>query len=353
MPAEGVFENCPLETTPALCSSRLAVMKAGGVKVAAISAMGPSPAALSRYAAAAHNLGMSVMWELGDSNWWQQPPTGDQVSTDLPKFAAACGCSQNQALLTHVVKWLGSLPGTYGYYAADDTQLRPGDGPALRAHMARVKRLDPRHPAMIGAYSGQQRNDYQSAADLIGQEIYPVITDPILPLAAHPAAWDHVSQIATTTQSSADRAGAASAFILQAFTWGDNLSDGEAVGVCSSSDTLDSCNARLRYPSGAEQLALRNAILRKAHPALILWYSFPGTYGTALPDATNRYPAGAEAAARWAGLSAAIKADLPSRHAPARQSSKGGHPRRRHRPTAKHARRHRHGSPRHRRHRRH
>jgi hypothetical protein len=296
-----------------------------------ISALGPSPWALSQYALAAQNLGMSVMWQIGDPNWWQQPPTSNQLAGDLPQFAAACGCSQNQALLTYVVDWFRALPGTYGYYAADDSVLRPGDGPAIAAYMGHIKHVDPNHPAMIGAYSDEQRDGFQSIADLIGQEVYPVTTDPILPLDAHPASWDLVSQIATATQSTAHRAGTASAFILQAFSWGDNLSDGEAIGVCSSSDTIDSCNSRLRYPSGAEQLALRNAILRNAHPALILWWSFPGTYGPAVPDASTRYPSGAEAAARWAGLSAAIKAARARHGQQARQSSKRGHPRRRRR----------------------
>jgi hypothetical protein len=338
MPVEGVFENCPLETAFPACVNRLAVMRNGGVKVAVISAFGTSLEALSRYAAVAHRVGMSVMWEIGDSNWWQQPPTSDQLGTDHPQFAAACGCTQNRALHTYLVAWLAALPGTYGYYAADDTALRPGDGSAIASYMARIKQLDPNHPAMIGAYSEQQRSGYQSKADLIGQEIYPVTTDPILPRENHRGSWGRVSQIATATQASADRAGTASAFILQAFSWGDNLTDGQAVGVCSASDTIDSCNARLRYPTGAEQLALRDAILRGARPALILWYSFPGTYGSAAPDLISRYPSGAEAGARWAGLSAAIRARFAgSGHGtPARQSRKRRHSRRSRRPPAWH-----------------
>jgi hypothetical protein len=286
-------------------------MKAGGVQVVVTSAMSPSLGALSQYAAVAHDLGISVMWEIGDPNWWQQPPDGNQVAADLPQFATACGCSQNQALLTYVVHWLRALPGTYGYYAADDSTLQAGDEAAIATYMAQIKQLDPNHPAMIGSYSEQQRDSHQSIADLIGQEIYPVTTSPTLPLDTHPVTWDAVRQTVTATQSSADRAGKASAFILQAFTWGDNLIDGEAVGVCSPSDTLASCYTRLRYPSAAEQLALRDAVLSYAHPALILWYSFPGTYGSAVSDPSIVYPSGADAAARWAGLSAAIRAPWP------------------------------------------
>jgi hypothetical protein len=350
-PAEGVFEDCPLDTAFSACSSRLAVMKAGGVHVVVISAMGSSLPALSRYASAAHKLGMSIMWEIGDSNWWLQPPTSTQVGAELPQFAAACGCSQNHPLLAYVVDWLRALPGTHGYYAADDSALRPGDEAALAAYMTQIKELDPKHPAMIGAYSWENRDSHQSVAGLIGQEILPVTTDTVLPLRAHPVTWDGVGLTAAAAQSSADRSGKASAFILQAFTWGDNLRDGQVIGVCSPNDTIDSCNAQLRYPSGAEQLALRNTILRDAHPALILWYSFPGTYGSAVPDGSSLYPSRADAAARWKGLSAAIKAPRPpgpwhpratsSRHA--QRSAHRKHARRRRHAPARHTRGHRHG----------
>jgi hypothetical protein len=326
-------------------------MKAGGVRVVAISAMGSSTTALSRYASAAHKLGLTIMWEIGDSNWWLQPPTSTQVGADLPQFAAACGCSQNHPLLAYVVDWLRALPGTYGYYAADDSALRPGDEAALAAYMAQIRQLDPEHPAMIGAYSWQNRDSHQSVAGLIGQEILPVTTDPVLPIRPDSVTWNGVGLTARAAQSSADREGKASAFILQAFTWGDNLRDGQVLGVCSPYDTIDSCNGRLRYPTGAEQLALQDTILRNAHPALILWYSFPGTYGPAVPDASSVYPGGAEAAARWKGLSAAIKAPLPlgpGRHraADARHAHRGGqrkHARRRRHAGRRHGRGHRHG----------
>jgi hypothetical protein len=351
MPAEGVFEDCPLDTAFSACSSRLAAMKAGGVQVVVISAMGSSLTALSRYASAAHELGISIMWEIGDSNWWLQPPTSNQIGADLPQFAAACGCSQNHPLLAYVVDWLRALPGTYGYYAADDSALRPGDEASLASYVARIRQLDPKHPAMIGAYSWQNRDSHESVAGLIGQEILPVTTDPVLPTRAHTVTWDGVGLTATAAQSAADRAGKPSAFMLQAFTWGDNLRDGQVLGVCSPWDTIDSCNARLRYPSGAEQLALRNTILRRAHPALILWYSFPGTYGSAVPDTSSLYPVGTDAAARWHGLAAAIKAPPPPgagyrRAAGARHARRSAHrkdPQQRRHRAARHRRGHRHG----------
>jgi hypothetical protein len=129
-----------------------------------------------------------------------------------------------------------------------------------------------------------------------------------------------VAQTAASAQRAASTAGRRSAFILQAFTWGDNLDDGQAVGVCSSGDSRDACYARLVYPSAADQLHLRDAVLTHARPQLILWWSFGGTYGQAGDDNYSIYPTGSVAAARWSGLSAAVKAPYPASLAGGRQT---------------------------------
>src|SRR5207302_982622 len=193
---------------------------------------GASLDALGRYAAAAHGLGMSVMWELGDPVWWQQSASGTQGASDFPEFAAACGCSDNGDLLVHIVRWLGSLKATVGYYAVDDSMLQPGDREAVAAYVATIMRIDPVHLTMIGAFSDAQRQEYEGLADLIGQEIYPITTSPILPQGDNRVTWSELSREARDTQHQADQAGKRSAFILQAFSWGDNVADGSAIGVC-------------------------------------------------------------------------------------------------------------------------
>jgi hypothetical protein len=191
--------------------------------------------------------------------------------------------------------------------------IGPNDQAGISSYVAQIKQADPSRPVMLGAANGDQRHRYQGIVDLAAQEFYPVSTSPLLPANANQPTWDSIDQAAADSQSTADQAGKASAVILQAFTWGDNVDDGSAIGVCSSADTTASCNAKLRYPSGAEQLALRNAVLRNAHPQLILWYSFQGTYGYAQdPGPYYAAPSPAEAASRWAGLSAAIQAPPPS-----------------------------------------
>jgi hypothetical protein len=310
LPPEGIFENCGLDTQMPTCVQRLQVMHQGGMQIVVIPD-GGSLASLQSYAATAQSLGMSVMWELSNPGWWQDPSTSTSMAGYSSAFAAACGCSQNGQLLAYTVHWLSQLPGTYGYYAADDSMLSPGDQAGVAAYVAEIKQQDPVHTVMIGSADESQTATYQAIPDVIGTEMYPVTTDPLMPLATNQDTWNSMAQWAADAQHSADSAGKQSAFILQAFTWGDNLSDGQTIGACSTTDSQSSCYAKLRYPSSAEQLQLRNEVLENSHPKLILWWSFPGTYGQTGTDTYSIYPTGADAAARWSGLSAAIQAPFP------------------------------------------
>jgi hypothetical protein len=310
-PPEGMFENCSLDTAMALCTQRLAVMHAGGIKVVVIPGWGASLPSLMGYAATAHALGMSVMWELSNPGWWREPPTSTDMAGYFPSFATACDCDQNGPLLAYLIGWLGALPGTYGYYAADDSMLSSGDRAGVAAYVSQIKQRDPRHAVLIGSFGLGQSQEYEGIADMIGTEIYPVTTTSLLPVNAHQKAWNSVAQTASRAQRAADSAHKQSAFILQAFSWGDNVDDGAAVGACSPGESNSECYAALQYPSPREQLELRDEILLHAHPKLILWWSFSGTYGQAGDDTYSIYPTGAQAALWWAGLSAAINAPMP------------------------------------------
>ena len=319
LPPEGIFEDCSLDTQMATCVQRLDVMHEGGIRVVVISAGGTSLSSLQAYSDAAHALGMSVMWELSNPSWWQDSSTSTSMSGYYPAFATSCGCTQNGALLSYVAQWLGSLPGTYGYYAADDSALAPGDQAGVAQYVAQIKQADPVHTVMIGSADQSQMNSYQGIADLIGTEIYPVTTSSLMPVSANQSMWGDVAQTAIDAQSSANADHKQSAVILQAFTWGDNVDDGQAIGSCSPTDSQASCYAKLQYPSAAEQLTLRNEVLTHSHPQLILWWSFQGTYGQAGDDTYSIYPTGGQAAARWAGLSSAIQAPAPQASGGARR----------------------------------
>jgi hypothetical protein len=367
MPAEGVFEDCPIATQMVTCLQRLETMHAGGVNVVVLPIEWATPDSISTYADVAHSMGMSVMWWLSDQNWWDSPSTSTNMDGYYQGFVSASGQTENGPLLSYIVHYLGALPGTYGYYAADDSDLVPGDGPAVANYTAQIRAADPSHPVMIGSGDQTETDAYQHSANMIGAEIYPVTDSSLMPVSDNQGMWDSVAQGATDAQQSADNAGNQSAFILQAFTWGDNLADGEAVGVCTPGDTPASCYAKLQYPTSAAQLQLRNEILTHAHPSLILWWSFMGTYGQAGNDTYDLYPTGAQAAAQWAGLQATIQAPAPSTagptaptkpakktvkrapkaHAASRKTKRHGHKRRhhtrRHHRRAHHTLKHRHG----------
>jgi hypothetical protein len=313
LPTQGIFENCPLDSQLGACEQRLSTMHSGGLQVVVIQAWGVSLDSLSQYAAAARGLGMSVMWELSDPAWWQQAASGTGAASSFSQFASACGCSNNGDLLAYVVRWLAALPGTYGYYAADDSMISPGDEAGVASYVARIKQQDAGHMVLIGAANTGQGQQYeQGTVAQVGQEMYPVSTGSLLPASANQGTWDSINFAASTTQHAADQAGKQSVAIIQAFSWGDNVDDGSAIGVCNSADTTASCAAKLRYPSGAEQLALRNSVLSNSRPQLMLWYSFTGTSGFAQTNTYNAPISPDEAAARWAGLSAAIQAPAPS-----------------------------------------
>jgi hypothetical protein len=356
MPLEGVFENCSLDTQMPTCLQRLHAMHDGGVNVVVIPAQATSLASLSTYAHAAQSIGIRIMWELSDPGWWQDPTNGTQEADSFyGAYAAGCGCTENGAVLDYAIKWLGALPATYGYYAADDSVLAPGDKSGMAAYVSRIKRDDQVHTVMIASSLDTQQRGYEGISDVIGSEIYPVTTTSNLPVGQNQATWNWVGQQASESQRIADQAGKQSAFILQAFTWGDNLADGESAGVCKPSDTQMQCYDRLEYPAPGAQLELRNEVLEHAHPKLILWWSFPGTYGQAGTDTYSIYPTGSAAAARWQGLSAAIQAPAPSSGggvgAQASRAHRSHRRHRRHHRRYRHHRRHRHH--RHHHHRRH
>ena len=99
LPPQGIFESCGLDTQLQTCVQRLQVMHDGGVQIVVMPAWGVSLSSLSAYADAAHALGMSVMWQLGGSDWWQDPPTSTSEAGSYSAFASACGCDQNGSLL--------------------------------------------------------------------------------------------------------------------------------------------------------------------------------------------------------------------------------------------------------------
>ncbi len=327
LPPEGIFDNCDLNTQMSTCVQRLEVMHTGGFQVVVIDADEGTPSADASYAASAQGLGMKVMWEISDPGWWQ----GTSVAGDFPGYGTACGCSDNSSLLTYMIGFLGSQAGTWGYYAADDSMLSAGDQSAVSSYVKQIKTIDATHPVILSSADETQTSQYGSIGDMNAAEIYPVTTSSMMPASSDPGDWSDIGQWAADDQGMANRHDKPSAFILQAFSWGDNLSDGEAMGLCTPSMSQRQCWDSAIYPTPGDQLQLRNEILKHAHPRIILWWSFMGTYGQAGGDTYSTYPTGSAATSHWAGLVDAINARPPGTTFTGRKAKARKHHRRHHR----------------------
>ncbi len=338
LPAQGIFDSCALSTSLSVCEQDLTQMHQAGLQVVVMSAQWDTLSEISAYAAYAQSIGMSVMWELNDPGYWGGAWIGSSAATDWPAFSSACGCTDTTQVLDYMIRYLAALPATYGYYAADDWTLTPNQQQGLRQYVSEIQSVDPSHMVMVGSSQGDGTTYYSSGATM-GNEIYPETTASLMPYGDNLATWDTVQQAVSQDQRAATRTGTASAFILQAFSFGDNLDDGEAVGVCTAAMTAAHCASLLQYPSQAVQLELRNQVLLNAHPKLILWYTF----------------AQASQGGNWGALSNVVQAPYPTSAVVARagQARHGRHAhRRRHRHRHHHLRhRHAHHRRAHRRHR--
>jgi hypothetical protein len=315
---EGLFESCDISTstTLPLCEQRLQVMHEGGAQVVVMPIGDASRQNIVAYSQAAFHSHMKVMWDIANQDSWANALTTTPPSGDLAQFETLCGCSTMQQLMTYTIHWLDTLPTTYGYYAADDSMLpaSAASQPNFIAYSALLKSLAGGRQVMISA-NAEQGESYQPYATTLGVEIYPVFNQKVMPVSSNLATWDEVTSEAQSASRAAAKQHDPTSFILQAFTFGDNLDDGEAVGACTASMTSHECASKLLYPSWQTQLELRNQVIKYAHPQLILWYSLPGTLGQAdgqASDGYNLYPIGALAAARWRGLQKVLKAPIPT-----------------------------------------
>lgn len=324
LPAEGIFDNCQIGTNLTICEQDLLSMHQAGLRVAVVGFQGDSLSDLSAYAGYAQSIGMSIMWEINDPGFWGGAWIGSSAAADWAPFSSACGCTDTTQVLDYMIQWLGALPATYGYYAADDEVISPAEQGGLTQYVSEIKALDATAMVMVGS-AVSQGTTYASTGATLGTEIYPETSGDLMPVASNQSMWDGIQQSVAQDQRAANQYGTQSAFILQAFTFGDNLTDGQDVGVCNAGMSSTQCAGLLSYPSAATQLQLRNEVLEHAHPKLILWYTFSESYGQA---------------DRWSGLTNAVDAPYPAIATIARAKHSKGHEKHRAKRHSKHVKRH-------------
>lgn len=119
-------------------------------------------------AAAAETDGMALMWELDDgtTDWWSGPGQQHGHVRLLPGGRGRVRLPGQRSVAGIMVKWLGGLGGTYGYYAADDGMLAPGDEGQMDAYVQAIKAQDPAHTVKIGSApaSCYAKLDYPTAS---------------------------------------------------------------------------------------------------------------------------------------------------------------------------------------------
>ena len=302
----GIFSSCPPAEQG--CYDRLGLAHGMGFDlILNMQGLSATPEAARAYADKAAALGMKVAWPLSDETWWRDyDPDGKSLRAGYPGWAHACHCQRNDELRDYVVQTLASFPNTWGWYAADDLSIRsPDQVPEVKAWTDRLDQLAPGPSSVIAVWDNL--GTYRDAADYVAQESYPFGLPHSL---ASPTPWQDIGALARNAQRlTPGRA----AFILQAFSWGDNMWDAQATGGCTHGETPAECLPQFRYPSPHEQRQQRQTILLNSQPALMLWYGLPGTIGPYQPinDPNYTAPTPEEAAARMRSLSAAVKAPPP------------------------------------------
>lgn len=263
---EGIYESC-LPGNPS-CNTNLDVMEAGGFSLVINYSQFGDPTRPStnptmsdelNYAAHAAQDHMKVIWSLKD--WWSRESSlnGNELLLTYPHIAQTCGCSNNAGFIQYFINAVKNLPGTWGYYIADEATT--SNYTQVKVNLADlVHATDPNKPRLYvagssGPYMNSAVNMYANISEVIAQDYYPIGNQPSLPI-------NGVSTIASSLQSLANTAGKSYGMVLQAHSLAPYL------GYCQNSTTI------CPYPTTAQMTQMLGDVLNYPVPRLVLWYSF-------------------------------------------------------------------------------
>jgi hypothetical protein len=229
-----VYEGCSPGWDGDACIERLVRIRAAGFRdVLNYSAWYGSTADVLRYADAAAALGLELIWPLNHPAWRGL----DSLGATYPGLAPDLGGT---------VELVADHPATWGFYIGDE--LPASEAWRVRRLSATVRELAPAAQLLYVARPGTARlAPFARFVDLAGADTYPVgSSDP------------PVRRAARSAYAAASAAGANTAMVLQAFSWSQYKQDALPP----------------RYPNARTLRTMRDAAIRHAHPALILWYSY-------------------------------------------------------------------------------
>lgn len=251
-PAQGLYEGCAPGSAANACIERLATIRAAGFRyVLNYSAWYGSAADVRRYADAAAALDLRLIWPLNHPAWRGLRSLTATYSTLGSSFAPpGLGAQRprfdDTELAASAIELVAHHPATWGFYIGDE--LPAAEAGRVRRLSATVRQLAPGKPQLYIARPGVGRlQPFARYADIAGADVYPVGSgDPPVRRAARSAS------VVTAA------AGARTAMALQAFSWSQYAPD----------------NHPPLYPTSDSLRAMRDAAIRHAHPAMILWYSY-------------------------------------------------------------------------------
>ncbi len=260
---EGVYEECTVSWR-ASCLTRLVQIAAAGFdEVLNYDGFSGTIDDVKAYAAEASAAGVQLIWPV--EVMWSYD--GTQFSQYYPGLAQSCSCSDTSHAITYLVGVLKGLPATWGYYVGDE--VASANHTKVKAFADLIHRLDPAHPRLfIGdAEAGnpvwQGDSPFYDVAEVIGDDHYPIGRAGFT--------VGSTAQVAEGIQRYADAHHDQAAIVLQAFSLAQypdefHLSNGAA--ACSP---WPSCAP---FPTSEQMQQMLQLALAKAHPRLVLWYSY-------------------------------------------------------------------------------
>ena len=258
----GIYESCDLHYTPEKCTSNLAKIANGGLKLVINYSQFPEGVTqtdLLNNLDAAAAVGLKMILAMEKPFWWD----GTNLRLKFPKLTASCNCTDNKGFIRYIVQTIGSHRAVWGYYLGDETE--PAEAPAWLPYAELIRASDPNRPRLMVHYVQQaccrpvlnpDLLAFADGLDVLAEDYYPIgRSDP-------PPPAEYVGVVAEQVQAAAQKRGKTGGVVLQSYA----LAQYEP--ACG---TKPACQ---RLPSFEQMLAMRNAALLAAQPRFIFWYSF-------------------------------------------------------------------------------
>lgn len=230
------------------CLANLDTLSQGGFsEVIDYSQWGHNPSIQNfiQYANKASSVGVKIIWNFKD--FWKDT---NQFTQEFPAMASSCGCSDNTGFLTYVVTSVKNLPGTWGYYIADETST--GNHTYVKTVADIIHNADPNHPRLYvgNGWTTSAVNTilgtYADTAEVLATDFYPIGNGQDI---------NYTKNLADAVQTVAHNTGKQPAMVLQAHSWNHYAHCG------------------LPYPTTSDMISQMTQALNYQRAPFIIWYS--------------------------------------------------------------------------------